>query len=109
MESYLGHKDTKDIDEVIDYSDARAQADTYDAFIGAEVALPDKVGGKAMGRVVKRVRDNDGNAVGTATNNPITNTSKYEVEFPDGHSKELQYNCIAENMMFQVDSEGHHY
>ena len=109
MGSYLGPQDTKDIDEIVDHSDARAQADTYDAFIGAEVALPDKVGGKAMGRVVKRVRDNDGNPVGTATNNPITNTSRYEVEFPDGHSEELQYNYIAENMMSQVDSEGHHY
>ena len=38
-----------------------------------------------------------------------TNTSKYKVEFPDGHTEELQYNFIAENMMSQIDSEGHHY
>ena len=41
--------------------------------------------------------------------NILTNTSLYEVEFPDGHVEELQYNIIAENMMSQVDSEGHHW
>ena len=95
MGKYLGPQDTKDIDAMVDHSDARKQADTYDNFIGAEVAMPNRVGEKAMGRVVKRVKDNDGNALGTATDNPLTNTSKYEVKFPDGHIEELQYNFIA--------------
>ena len=47
--------------------------------------------------------------MGVATANPLTNTALYEVQFPDGHVKEVQYNIIAENMMSQVDSEGHHY
>ena len=47
--------------------------------------------------------------MGVVTPNPLTNKSLYEVEFPDGHVEELQYNIIAENMMSQVDSEGHHY
>ena len=58
---------------------------------------------------MKRVRDNEGNAVGVSTENILTNTSLYEVEFPDGHVEELQYNIIAENMMSQVESEGHHW
>ena len=107
--SYLGPPETKDIDDILDYSNVRTQSDTYDAFIGAEVALPDKVGGKAMGRVIKRSRDEQGKPIGINSNNPLTNTSRYDVEFPDGHVEELQYNYIAENMMSQVDSEGHHY
>ena len=101
--------DIKDVDDYIDQSNARTQADTYDNFIGAEVALPDPMAGKAMGRVIKRVRDNEGKSKGIESNNPLTNTSLYEVEFPDGHTEELQYNYIAENMMSQIDSEGHHY
>ena len=58
---------------------------------------------------MKRVKGNDGNGAGVVTPNPLTNTSLYEVEFPDGHVEELQCNIIAENMMSQVDSEGHYY
>ena len=108
-EQYLGLPNTPEIDEVVDNTDRRKQADTYDQFIGAEVALPDTTGRTAMARVMKRVKDNDGNAIGVQTDNILTNTSLYEVEFPDGHTEELQYNIIAENMMSQVDSEGHHW
>ena len=108
-ERYSGLPKTPDIDEVVDNSDRRKQANTYDQFINAEVAMPDKEGRTSMGKVVKRVRDNEGKGISTVTDNPLTNSSLYEVEFPDGHSEELQYNIIAENMMSQVDSEGHHY
>ena len=33
----------------------------------------------------------------------------YEVEYPDGTTEQLADNIIAENMLSQVDSEGHHY
>ena len=33
----------------------------------------------------------------------------YKVEYPDGTTDQLADNIIAENMMSQVDSEGHHY
>ena len=108
-EKYQGLPKTPEIDDVVDNSDRRKQADTYDQFLGAEVAIPDETGRSAMARVMKRVKDNDGNGVGVATANPLTNTALYEVQFPDGHVEELQYNIIAENMMSQVDSEGHHY
>ena len=108
-EKYQGLPKTPEIDDVVDNSDRRKQADTYDQFLGAEVAITDETGRSAMARVMKRIKDNDGNGVGVATANPLTNTSLYEVQFPDGHVEELQYNIIAENMMSQVDSEGHHY
>ena len=108
-EEYHGLPQSPELDDIIDNTDVRKQADTYDQFIGAQVQLSDQTGRLAMGRVTKRVRDNEGNVMGTPSNNPLTNHSLYEVEFPDGHTEELQYNIIAENMMSQVDSEGHHY
>ena len=103
-ERYNGLPKIPDIDEVIDNSDRQKLADTYDQLVGAEVALPDKDGKSVMCRVVMQVRDNEGNGVGSTSDNPLTNTSLYEVEFPDGHSEELQYNIIAKNLMSQVDS-----
>ena len=35
--------------------------------------------------------------------------SVYEVEYPDGITKKLTANIIAENIISQVESEGHHY
>ena len=88
-EKNLGLPDPPEIDEVVDNTDRRKQADTYDQFIGAEVALPDTTGKAAMARVMKRVKDNDENAIGVQPNNMLTNTSLYEVVFPDGHVEEL--------------------
>ena len=108
-EKYQGLPKNPEIDDVVDNSDRRKQADTYDQFLGAEVAIPDSTDKIAMVRVMKWIKDNDGNGVVVATTKPLTNTSLYEVEFPDGHVEELQYNIIAENMMSQIDSEGYHY
>ena len=33
----------------------------------------------------------------------------YEVEYPDGTTEQLESNITAENILSQVDSEGHHY
>jgi hypothetical protein len=35
------------------------------------------------------------------------NSIVYEVEFPDGELKEYAANILAENMLSQVDHEGH--
>ena len=45
-----------DIDDVVDNSDRRKQADTYDQFLGAEVAIPNSSGTTAMARVIKKLR-----------------------------------------------------
>ena len=62
-----------------------------------------------MAKVVKRIKDNNGTPVGTSHENIFNNHSLYEVKYPDGETAELEYNVIAENMMSQIDSEGHHY
>ena len=60
-------------------------------------------------KVVTRVKNNNFVAISTASDNIYNNHSLYEVNYPDGEAIELEYNVIVDNMMYQVDSEGHHY
>ena len=70
--------------------------------------LPDRKGEKLMGKFRKRVRYDD-TSTGKGNYNAMHDKSLYEVEYPDGTTEQLLANTIAENMMSQVDSEGHHY
>ena len=63
----------------------------------------------AQGRVVKHLRDNDGNPVGRANDNPILDTCDYVVEFDDEMEAELAANSIAQNMYAQCDPDGNRY
>lgn len=78
-----------------------------DTYINMELALPRGGGEVKLGRVTKRLRYKDGFPIGTANDNPILDTSVYEVEFPDGHKASLlAANAIAENLFSQIDDEG---
>lgn len=59
--------------------------------------------------VKRRALDEEGIPIGvpSATNNPLTDTRAYEVEFIDGRIEVLTANVIAENLLAQVDEEGH--
>ena len=70
--------------------------------------LPDRKGGKLIRKVRKRVRYDD-TIIGEGNYNAMHDKSLYEVEYPDGTTKQLAANIIAENMMSQFDSEVHHY
>ena len=59
------------------------------------------------GKVIGRSKDSDGNIIGNYSNDPLSNTMSYDVEFPDGEVKEYCANVIAENMYSQVDAFGH--
>ena len=61
-----------------------------------------------MGNVRKRVRYDD-RSKGKGNNNSMHDKSLYEVQCHDGMTKQMEANTIAENMMSQVDSEGHQY
>ena len=61
----------------------------------------------AMGKVARRSLDADGRMTGTCHDNPFLNTITYDVEFPNGQVKEYGANIIAENILTQVDSDGH--
>ena len=93
MGKYLGSQDTKDIDEIIDHSDVRKQADTYDQFLGAKVVMLDSAGRTSMVRIMKLCMVNNENGVDVVTPNSLTNISMYEVESPDGMSR--NYNTTS--------------
>ena len=83
-------------------------ADAFDAYISAQVLLPEG-DGYVSGKVVTRKHDLDGNPVGVRNQNPILDTRVYNVEFPDGHVSEYSANVIAECIYSQVDEEGRQY
>ena len=52
------------------------------------------------------MKDNQGQPIRIASDNPILDTRMYEVEYQDGHTAALAANLIAENIFAQVDEEG---
>ena len=53
-------------------------------YISAKVMLPKDGHTFATGRVVKRARNQDGELIGKEHQNPLLDSSVYEVEFEDG-------------------------
>ena len=96
-----------DVDEFVKSDDAESEADTYDKYIGAEIALPNAADQKLMAKVRKKVQLDERNNENSY--NPILDGSVYEVQFSDGTTEEIAANVIAECMLSQVDTEGHHY
>ena len=107
-EGYHGPPYIPDIDEIIYNSDEERAASSYDQYIGDEVLLPDRKGEKLMGEVSKFVRYHD-TIKGEGNYNAMRDKSLYKVKYPDGTTEQLADNIIYENMLSQVDSEGHHY
>ena len=70
--------------------------------------LPNQKSDKIFDRVSKRVRYDD-TSTGEGNYNAMHDKSVCEVEYLDGIMEQLAANIIAENMISQVDSEGHHY
>ena len=79
-----------------------------DLYVGMELALPrgDK-GQMLFARMTKRMKDNEGIPVRTAKSNPLLDFRQYDVKFVDGNVEELTANIIAENLIAQIDEEGH--
>ena len=105
---YYGLEEPHDIDDVVDNTDERTMANTYDQYIGAEVSVPDRKGQKIMAKVMKKVKCKDNNIEGKGYN-PLHDHSVYEIEFTDGTTEELTANVIAENMLSQCDEQGNQY
>jgi hypothetical protein len=98
------------IPDVEDTVDANGQLleqhPMYDRIINAEVQL--QLGNElSLGKVVRHALGPDGVTTGSYADNPMLNSIVYEVEFPDGQTKEYAANTIAENMLSQVDSDGY--
>ena len=58
-------------------------------------------------RVKRRAVDQDGQPIGRPSNNPLLEIRRYEVEYLDGTTEVLTANIIAENLLAQVDDQGH--
>ena len=79
-----------------------------DTYINMEVGLPRGPDNELMHAIVKRRKtDDDGNVIGIGNSNPLLDTRAYEVEYIDGTTETLTANIIAENLLAQVDEEGH--
>ena len=77
-------------------------------YVGMELDITQGEGVDAQSASVKPHKlDNRGVPAGMAYENQILNTRQYEVEYSDGTSKVLLANVVAENLLAQVDKEGH--
>ena len=80
--------------------------DSYDNYINMELALDQGGEQPKYARVKKRLKDNQCQSIGIASDNPILDTRMYEVESQDGHTAALEVNLIAENLFAKVYEEG---
>jgi len=89
-------------------SETSATPDAYDPYLRMEIGLP-RGGDNALhhARVKRRKVDDEGEPIRTSNSNPRMDSRQYEVEYLDGTLETLTANTIAENMLSQVDEEGH--
>ena len=92
----------KDMKNVDDY-------ESYDEYVRMELMLPHEKDELRMGKVISRSRDEHNLPIGKKHNNPIFDTRLYDVKFNDGSIHQYSANILAENMLSQVDEEGHQY
>ena len=96
-------------DNVNNAEDSEAAVDSFETYIGAELKLPDADRNSVYGRIKKKVRNNDVQAVVVVNWNPSLDTSKYEVEYLDGYNEEMTNNQMDENMLSSIDSQGNNF
>ena len=58
-------------------------------------------------RVKRKAVDQDGRPIERPSNNPFLDSWRYKVEYLDGTKEVLTANIIAENLLAQVDDQGH--
>jgi len=77
-------------------------------YVNMEVGLKRGSDGQLQKATVKRrIVDDEGRPVGTASSNPLLDTRQYEVEYEDKSTEALAANILAENLLAQVDEHGH--
>jgi hypothetical protein len=91
-----------------EYGDTEVTPKTGENYLSAELMLP-KGGVLVKGPVTARKRDQDGNPIGHANDNPILDTRSYIIDFDDGDQTELTANMIAESLYSQCDPDGNQY
>ena len=78
-----------------------------DMMIGIEVLLPSGEESQTLCKVLRRSVDQEGKTTGVYDNDPALSTMIYDVKFPDGAVKQYGANVIAQNVLEQVEDDGH--
>lgn len=89
------------IPEIDDFS-----GDAYYNYISAQVILP-RGDAYEWATVLWYKHNNEGYLIGHKDENPLLDTQRYEVKFPNGHVGEYSTNIIEERIFSAVDKEGH--
>ena len=109
---YVPYEDEEEIprsipeSEVLDFNGKPINTRSItDQLIGLELSLPQ---GEMMApaKVIGLSMDADGKVIGDSNDNPILNTTLYDVEFSDGMIKSYAANIIAENIYNMVNADG---
>lgn len=79
----------------------------HDPYLNMELVIRDDPDNIRKATVKKRVIDHNGKPIGIASKNPMFDTRRYEVQYLDGTTEEVTANVIAENLLSQVDENGH--
>ena len=100
--------DDKSIADTDIFEDDKATPDTFDGYINMQIGLPRGADDELIKATVKRRKtDTEGESIGKRHNNPLLDSREYEVEFIDGSVETITANVITENLLSQVDDEGH--
>jgi hypothetical protein len=114
----LDNKDPEfleDFNQVIDDNTIKNADEARDMEIGEEDPYLNMELGLPRGddeelkhaHVKRRTVDVEGRHIGRPSTNPLLDSRQYEVKFMDGDMEILTVNIIAENLLAQVDEEGH--
>ena len=97
----IDNADVKEAEEEFD-------PDSFDGYLDMklQVTQPGRTE-NSFARVTKRMRDHEGKPIGVSNPNPLLDTRVYEIEYVDGHLAAMSANAIAENLLSQVDPDGH--
>jgi hypothetical protein len=114
----LEHKDKEFLEDFNQFIDDGAlkhadddddqEVGELDPYLNMELGLPRGQDNELQHAQVKRgAVDVEGKPVGRPSTNPLLDSRQYKVEFMDGETEILTANIIAENLLAQVDEEGH--
>ena len=77
------------------------------SYLGMELGIRRDDEGLQHARVKRRAVEQDVRLIGRQRNNPLLDSQRYKVEYLDGTTEVLTDNIIAENLLSQVDDQGH--
>jgi hypothetical protein len=97
-------------DKTIPDANEELTPDVFDnTFLNKEIAIARGAGDSEdvqYGRETKRLRDAEGQPIGTANDKPLLDTREFPVEVLDGHDESITTNLIAQHLYSQLDKEG---